>query len=206
MLAPAPPHPTARPSRCPLTGTARLPEASQSPLVLKQAVRKPLEAVLRYLGEPAHPNRPRPFTLPPCCPSICHPQLLPTAPVPPWSCPHGLLSWRPQPGFQPPSPRAPAVSGGLGFLRALSPTSVFCKCLQEGMPLLGGGGRCPNQQLHTGVCGLGTPVTSIAAHLPALATTRPATAAAVGDEAGGLRWGGTRLLRWTQDGFLSPFP
>lgn len=32
-------------------GTARLPEASQSPLVLKQAVRKPLEAVLRYLGE-----------------------------------------------------------------------------------------------------------------------------------------------------------
>lgn len=36
-------------------GTARLPEASQSPLVLKQAVRKPLEAVLRYLGEPAPP-------------------------------------------------------------------------------------------------------------------------------------------------------
>lgn len=35
------------------TGTARLPEAAQSPLVLKQAVRKPLEAVLRYLGEPA---------------------------------------------------------------------------------------------------------------------------------------------------------
>ena len=29
------------------TGTARLPEASQSPLVLKQAVRKPLDAVLR---------------------------------------------------------------------------------------------------------------------------------------------------------------
>lgn len=37
-------------------GTARLPEASQSPLVLKQAVRKPLEAVLRYLGEPAPPQ------------------------------------------------------------------------------------------------------------------------------------------------------
>lgn len=37
----------------PHTGTARLPEASQSPLVLKQAVRKPLEAVLRYLGKPA---------------------------------------------------------------------------------------------------------------------------------------------------------
>lgn len=36
---------------CPRTGTARLPEASQSPLVLKQVVRKPLEAVLRYLGK-----------------------------------------------------------------------------------------------------------------------------------------------------------
>ncbi|XP_014396058.1 PREDICTED: metastasis-associated protein MTA1 [Myotis brandtii] len=36
--------------------TARLPEASQSPLVLKQAVRKPLEAVLRYLGEPPLPS------------------------------------------------------------------------------------------------------------------------------------------------------
>lgn len=37
---------------CPhTTGTARLPEASQSPLVLKQVVRKPLEAVLRYLGK-----------------------------------------------------------------------------------------------------------------------------------------------------------
>lgn len=36
--------------------TARLPEASQSPLVLKQAVRKPLEAVLRYLGKPAPPR------------------------------------------------------------------------------------------------------------------------------------------------------
>ncbi|XP_035575450.1 metastasis-associated protein MTA1 isoform X4 [Canis lupus familiaris] len=34
--------------------TARLPEASQSPLVLKQAVRKPLEAVLRYLGLANH--------------------------------------------------------------------------------------------------------------------------------------------------------
>lgn len=38
--------------------TARLPEASQSPLVLKQAVRKPLEAVLRYLE--AHPRPPKP--------------------------------------------------------------------------------------------------------------------------------------------------
>lgn len=42
--------------RCPLilfvcfTGTARLPEASENPLLLKQVVRKPLEAVLRYLG------------------------------------------------------------------------------------------------------------------------------------------------------------
>lgn len=50
-----------RPAPAPLTclapaGTARLPEASQSPLVLKQAVRKPLEAVLRYLGEPAPPR------------------------------------------------------------------------------------------------------------------------------------------------------
>lgn len=42
--------------RAPPTGTARLPEASQSPLVLKQAVRKPLEAVLRYLGEPVPPQ------------------------------------------------------------------------------------------------------------------------------------------------------
>lgn len=32
------------------TGTARLPEASENPLLLKQVVRKPLEAVLRYLG------------------------------------------------------------------------------------------------------------------------------------------------------------
>ncbi|KAK2495682.1 hypothetical protein MC885_014536 [Smutsia gigantea] len=40
------------------TGTARLPEASQSPLVLKQAVRKPLEAVLRYLE--THPRPPKP--------------------------------------------------------------------------------------------------------------------------------------------------
>uniref|UniRef100_A0A8D2BA72 Metastasis associated 1 n=1 Tax=Sciurus vulgaris TaxID=55149 RepID=A0A8D2BA72_SCIVU len=38
--------------------TARLPEASQSPLVLKQAVRKPLEAVLRYLE--THPRPPKP--------------------------------------------------------------------------------------------------------------------------------------------------
>ncbi|XP_064149172.1 metastasis-associated protein MTA1 isoform X1 [Loxodonta africana] len=38
--------------------TARLPEASQSPLVLKQVVRKPLEAVLRYLE--AHPRPPKP--------------------------------------------------------------------------------------------------------------------------------------------------
>ncbi|XP_070257419.1 LOW QUALITY PROTEIN: metastasis-associated protein MTA1 [Myotis yumanensis] len=38
--------------------TARLPEASQSPLVLKQAVRKPLEAVLRYLE--THPRPPQP--------------------------------------------------------------------------------------------------------------------------------------------------
>uniref|UniRef100_A0A669PHV9 Metastasis associated 1 n=1 Tax=Phasianus colchicus TaxID=9054 RepID=A0A669PHV9_PHACC len=30
--------------------TARLPEASENPLLLKQVVRKPLEAVLRYLG------------------------------------------------------------------------------------------------------------------------------------------------------------
>uniref|UniRef100_A0A2K5UUV6 Metastasis associated 1 n=1 Tax=Macaca fascicularis TaxID=9541 RepID=A0A2K5UUV6_MACFA len=37
--------------------TARLPEASQSPLVLKQAVRKPLEAVLRYLGEQSRPGK-----------------------------------------------------------------------------------------------------------------------------------------------------
>lgn len=42
--------------------------------------------------------------------------------------------------------------GDWGFLRALSPTSVFCKCLQEGMPLLAGeGGVCPSQQLHTGL-------------------------------------------------------
>ncbi|EHH28226.1 hypothetical protein EGK_18616 [Macaca mulatta] len=50
--------------------TARLPEASQSPLVLKQAVRKPLEAVLRYLGRgdllclsflaETHPRPPKP--------------------------------------------------------------------------------------------------------------------------------------------------
>lgn len=33
------------------TGTARLPEASENPLLLKQVVRKPLEAVLRYLGK-----------------------------------------------------------------------------------------------------------------------------------------------------------
>ncbi|CAD7679602.1 unnamed protein product [Nyctereutes procyonoides] len=44
--------------------TARLPEASQSPLVLKQAVRKPLEAVLRYLVAsdlwgPGPPRSPR---------------------------------------------------------------------------------------------------------------------------------------------------
>ncbi|KAK1339519.1 hypothetical protein QTO34_020202 [Cnephaeus nilssonii] len=38
--------------------TARLPEASQSPLVLKQAARKPLEAVLRYLE--THPRPPKP--------------------------------------------------------------------------------------------------------------------------------------------------
>uniref|UniRef100_A0A4X1U1V9 Metastasis associated 1 n=1 Tax=Sus scrofa TaxID=9823 RepID=A0A4X1U1V9_PIG len=38
--------------------TARLPEAAQSPLVLKQAVRKPLEAVLRYLE--THPRPPKP--------------------------------------------------------------------------------------------------------------------------------------------------
>ncbi|KAM6201554.1 LOW QUALITY PROTEIN: metastasis-associated protein MTA1 [Rhynchocyon petersi] len=38
--------------------TARLPEASQSPLVLKQVARKPLEAVLRYLE--AHPRPPKP--------------------------------------------------------------------------------------------------------------------------------------------------
>ncbi|XP_051052667.1 metastasis-associated protein MTA1 isoform X5 [Phodopus roborovskii] len=38
--------------------TARLPEASQSPLVLKQVVRKPLEAVLRYLE--SHPRPPKP--------------------------------------------------------------------------------------------------------------------------------------------------
>lgn len=38
-----------------LAGTARLPEASQSPLVLKQVVRKPLEAVLRYLGKQGPP-------------------------------------------------------------------------------------------------------------------------------------------------------
>ncbi|XP_055969643.1 metastasis-associated protein MTA1 isoform X1 [Sorex fumeus] len=38
--------------------TARLPEAAQSPLVLKQAARKPLEAVLRYLE--AHPRPPKP--------------------------------------------------------------------------------------------------------------------------------------------------
>ncbi|OBS65042.1 hypothetical protein A6R68_06411 [Neotoma lepida] len=38
--------------------TARLPEASQSPLVLKQVVRKPLEAVLRYLE--THPRPPKP--------------------------------------------------------------------------------------------------------------------------------------------------
>ncbi|KAG8514455.1 Metastasis-associated protein MTA1 [Galemys pyrenaicus] len=37
---------------------ARLPEASQSPLVLKQAARKPLEAVLRYLE--THPRPPKP--------------------------------------------------------------------------------------------------------------------------------------------------
>lgn len=39
--------------------TARLPEASQSPLVLKQATRKPLEAVLRFLEtHPAPQARP----------------------------------------------------------------------------------------------------------------------------------------------------
>uniref|UniRef100_A0AAA9T4K1 Metastasis associated 1 n=1 Tax=Bos taurus TaxID=9913 RepID=A0AAA9T4K1_BOVIN len=38
--------------------TARLPEASQSPLVLKQATRKPLEAVLRFLE--THPRPPKP--------------------------------------------------------------------------------------------------------------------------------------------------
>lgn len=38
--------------------TARLPEAAQSPLVLKQAVRKPLEAVLQYLE--THPRPPKP--------------------------------------------------------------------------------------------------------------------------------------------------
>ncbi|KAJ8780191.1 hypothetical protein J1605_011794 [Eschrichtius robustus] len=38
--------------------TARLPGASQSPLVLKQAARKPLEAVLRHLE--THPRPPKP--------------------------------------------------------------------------------------------------------------------------------------------------
>uniref|UniRef100_A0A8C9QIR9 Metastasis-associated protein MTA1 n=1 Tax=Spermophilus dauricus TaxID=99837 RepID=A0A8C9QIR9_SPEDA len=38
--------------------SAQLPGASQSPLVLKQAVRKPLEAVLRYLE--THPRPPKP--------------------------------------------------------------------------------------------------------------------------------------------------
>lgn len=33
------------------SGTARLPEASENLLLLKQVVRKPLEAVLRYLGK-----------------------------------------------------------------------------------------------------------------------------------------------------------
>lgn len=47
------------------TGTARLPEASENPLLLKQVVRKPLEAVLRYLGikqtkpSPAKPPKKR---------------------------------------------------------------------------------------------------------------------------------------------------
>lgn len=44
------------------TGTARLPEASENPLLLKQVVRKPLEAVLRYLGikqtKPSHAKPP----------------------------------------------------------------------------------------------------------------------------------------------------
>uniref|UniRef100_A0A8D0EQC7 Metastasis associated 1 n=1 Tax=Strix occidentalis caurina TaxID=311401 RepID=A0A8D0EQC7_STROC len=38
--------------------TARLPEASENPLLLKQVVRKPLEAVLRYLE--SHPCPPKP--------------------------------------------------------------------------------------------------------------------------------------------------
>lgn len=44
-------------------GTARLPEASENPLLLKQVVRKPLEAVLRYLGikqtKPPHAKPPK---------------------------------------------------------------------------------------------------------------------------------------------------
>ncbi|XDA86217.1 hypothetical protein R6Z07F_015967 [Ovis aries] len=49
--------------------TARLPEASQSPLVLKQATRKPLEAVLRFLdlGAAPAPTRAPRLTK---CPSV----------------------------------------------------------------------------------------------------------------------------------------
>lgn len=56
-------------------GTARLPEASENPLLLKQVVRKPLEAVLRYLGikqtKPPHAKPPKCRKHPPSYSGIC---------------------------------------------------------------------------------------------------------------------------------------